>query len=56
MALMIGAGYRGGNSLEVLKKYFSRIEHIGVVLLVAALSIYLFYRYLKPKTNKVNHE
>jgi membrane protein DedA with SNARE-associated domain len=56
MALMVGAGYMGGNSLEVLKKDLSKIEHVGIMILVAVLIIFLFYRYLKPKTNKVNHE
>jgi membrane protein DedA with SNARE-associated domain len=56
MALMIGAGYIGGNSLKVLRKDLSRIEHWGIVLLIAALIVYLFYRHLKIKTGKADHE
>jgi membrane protein DedA with SNARE-associated domain len=56
MALMIGAGYMGGNSLKVLRKDLSRIEHWGIVLLITALIVYLFYRHLKIKIGKANHE
>lgn len=52
IALMTGAGYLGGNSLEVLKRDVSRIEHIGIVILVAALVVYLFYRYFKLKDKR----
>lgn len=48
MALMIGAGYLGGNSLLALKKDISRIEHIAVLVIVFLLVIYLF-RYGKNK-------
>jgi membrane-associated protein len=52
MGLMIGAGYMGGKSLEILKRDFSRIEHVGVILLVSALIVYLFYGYFKPKKKR----
>ena len=48
MALMIGAGYLGGNSLQALKKDISRIEHIAVLVIVLLLVVYLF-RYGKNK-------
>jgi len=48
MALMIGAGYLGGNSLQALKKDISRIEHIAVLVIVLLLVVYLF-RYRKNK-------
>ena len=48
MALMIGAGYLGGNSLQALKKDISKIEHIAVLVIVLLLVVYLF-RYGKNK-------
>lgn len=53
IALMVGAGYLGGNSLGVLKRDLSRIEHIGILLLVTALIVYLLFRYFKSRTNGV---
>ena len=53
IALMAGAGYLGGNSLGVLKRDLSRIEHIGILLLVTALIVYLLFRYFKSRTNGV---
>lgn len=52
IALMTGAGYLGGNSLEVLRRDLSKIEHVGILLLVAALVVYLFYRYFKLKNKR----
>lgn len=52
MIIMIGAGYLGGNSLEVLKRDLSRIEHLAIVLLVGALVIYLFYKYFNPRIKR----
>ncbi|MBI5057420.1 MAG: DedA family protein [Nitrospirae bacterium] len=52
MALMIGAGYMGGNSLDVLKKDISRIEHIVIMLAIVLLVGYLFYRFFKQGNNK----
>ena len=56
MTLMIGAGYLGGNSLKVLRRDLSRVEHWGIVLLIATLMIFLSYRYFKPKTGRAAHE
>ena len=47
MTLMIGAGYLGGNSLEIVKKDIHRIEHAAIVLFTIALAVYLIYRYVK---------
>lgn len=49
IAIMAGAGYAGGNSLQVIKKDISRIEHVAVLVLIILLVVYLFVRYLKPK-------
>ncbi len=47
MTLMIGAGYMGGNSLEIITKNLHRAEHAAVVLLTISLAVYLTYRYVK---------
>ncbi|OGW57978.1 MAG: hypothetical protein A2Z09_01140 [Nitrospirae bacterium RBG_16_43_8] len=52
IALMVGAGYKGVNSLQVIqviKRDMTRIEHIGILLAVIILAVYLLYRHLKPK-------
>lgn len=48
MAIMVGAGYIGGNSLQILKRDLSRIEHIAIVLIIALLASYLLFRYFNP--------
>ena len=52
MAIMIGAGYVGGNSLQVLRKDISRIEHAAIFLAILVLFGYLLFRYMKPVRNK----
>ncbi len=47
MTLMTGAGYIGGNSLEIVKKNVTQIGHVAVVLLTTALAVYLLYRYFR---------
>jgi membrane protein DedA with SNARE-associated domain len=49
IVIMVGAGYLGGNSLNALRKDISRVEHLGILILVAALAVYLIFRYLKPR-------
>ncbi len=52
LALMIGIGYAGGNSLQALQKDISRIEHIAVVLGLTGLAIYLLMRYFRQRREK----
>ena len=52
IALWAGMGYIGGNSIEVIKKDITRIEHIGILFVIILLSIYLLYRYFKSRKNK----
>jgi membrane protein DedA with SNARE-associated domain len=47
MTLMVGAGYVGGNSLEIIKKDISRVGNAAVVLLTTALAVYLLFRYFR---------
>lgn len=52
IALMVGAGYVGGNSLQVIKRDITRIEHIGILLAVIILAVYLLFRYFKSMRSK----
>jgi len=49
IALWGGIGYLGGNSLQVLKKDVTRIEHIAIVVLVLLLACGIFFWYFKNK-------
>ena len=49
IALWGGIGYLGGNSLQVLKKDVTSIEHIAVVVLVILLACGIFFWYFKNK-------
>lgn len=49
---MVTIGYIGGNSLQVLKKDITRIEHLGILLVVMILVVYLFFRYFKFRFRK----
>lgn len=51
MAVMIGAGYIGGNSLEIIKRDITRIEHIAMFGTVVFFAIYMTYRYFKDRNN-----
>jgi membrane protein DedA with SNARE-associated domain len=52
IAIMVGAGYMGGHSLQVIKRDITRIEHIGILLAVILLAIYLIYRYAKSRRSE----
>lgn len=52
IAIMVGAGYVGGNSLEIIKKDITRIEHIGILVIITLLVIYLLFRYVKFSKDK----
>jgi len=47
IALMVGAGYAGGHSLQIIKRDITRIEHIGILLAVIMLAMYMIFRYFK---------
>ena len=47
MAFMVGAGYMGGNSLQIIKKDITRVEHLAIFLAVTFLALYLLYRYVR---------
>jgi len=47
--LMAGAGYMGGQSLEIIKNDITRVKHVAIFILVIALAIYLLFRYFKAR-------
>jgi membrane protein DedA with SNARE-associated domain len=50
IAIMVGAGYAGGYSLEIIKKHVSRIEYLsGIILAVLVAVIYAIYRFVKMR-------
>ncbi|MGE5239173.1 MAG: DedA family protein [Chloroflexota bacterium] len=49
IGLMVGAGYLGGNSLEVIQKDVERVGHVGVVAAVAALAAFVIVRHFRAR-------
>jgi len=47
IAFMVGAGYMGGNSLQIIKKDITRIEHVVIFLAVAFLALFFLFRYIR---------
>lgn len=52
IAIMVGAGYAGGHSLQVIKRDITRIEHIGIFLAVILLAVYMIFRYVRSGRNE----
>ena len=52
VTVMIGIGYVGGNSLEVIMKDVSRVEHVAVVAVLGAVTVFLLIRYFRRKGRK----
>jgi membrane protein DedA with SNARE-associated domain len=49
IAFMGGIGYWGGNSVQILKKNLTRIEHIAILALMITLVGWFIFRYFKNK-------
>ena len=49
MLIMIGAGYMGGNSLQIIKRDITRIEHWGILLIIILFAIYLLINFFKSR-------
>jgi membrane protein DedA with SNARE-associated domain len=47
IALMGGIGYAGGNSIQILRKDLTRIEHIAIVVLMILFAGWLVFKYFK---------
>jgi membrane protein DedA with SNARE-associated domain len=49
ITLMVGIGFLGGNSIQILQKDVKRIEYIGILILVILLTGWIVYKYFKTK-------
>jgi membrane protein DedA with SNARE-associated domain len=47
IAFMGGIGYWGGNSVQILKKDLTRIEHIAIVVLMILIVGWIVFKYFK---------
>lgn len=47
IAFMVGVGYLGGNSLQILRKDITRVEHVAIFLAVALLALFFVFRYFR---------
>jgi len=47
MLFMVGAGYIGGNSLQIVKKDITDIEHMAILFVIVLAAIYLLYRHIR---------
>ena len=49
MTLMVGIGFLGGNSIQILQKDLKRIEHIGILILAILFTGWMIYNHFKNK-------
>jgi len=49
MTLMVGIGFLGSNSIEILQKDLKRIEHIGILILVILFTGWMIYRFFRNR-------
>jgi membrane protein DedA with SNARE-associated domain len=57
--IWVGIGYISGNSLDIIKKDITRVEHMAILLITLLLIIFLFYKRFKPHVlnpKKINSE
>lgn len=50
--LMVGAGYAGGNSFQVIKKDITKVEHIAILLIISLIVIFIFYKFYRYRHDK----
>jgi len=49
MSLMVGIGYGGGSSLQVLRENIVRIEYLALLGVCIVVTCYLLYKYFKSR-------
>lgn len=49
LSVMVGIGFAGGNSLDVVRKDLTRTEHLAVVLAAAGAAFLLLRRYVRSR-------
>jgi membrane protein DedA with SNARE-associated domain len=45
ITLMVGIGFLGGNSIQILQKDVKRVEHVGILILAILLTGWVIYKY-----------
>ncbi len=56
IAIMVGIGYFGGNSIEALKKDVSRIEHYAILAFILLLCAWFVFRSFRNRHKQVPNE
>ena len=49
VAALVFVGYKGGESINVLKRDITRVEHIVAVIAIAGFIAYLFYKHFQTR-------
>jgi membrane protein DedA with SNARE-associated domain len=49
ITLMVGIGFWGGNSIQILQKDVKGIEHVGIIIFAILLAAWIIYRYFKNR-------
>jgi len=49
VTLMVGIGFWGGSSIQILQKDAKRIEYIGILILAILLTGWIVYKYFKNR-------
>lgn len=53
MTVMMGAGYAGGNSINILRKGIVKLEHIVILLMVTLIPVFIIHSYLSNRNMKI---
>ncbi len=48
IAIWVSIGYISGNSLDIIRRDITRIEHMAILLVTILLTIFLIFKRLKP--------
>ena len=49
MTLMVGIGFLGGNSFQILQEDLKKIEHIGILVLAILFTGWIIYKYFRKR-------
>jgi membrane protein DedA with SNARE-associated domain len=52
VAVMVFVGYKGGESINKLRRGITHVEHIVAVVAVAGFIVYLFYKYFQSRPGR----
>ncbi|HUL21703.1 MAG TPA: DedA family protein [Thermodesulfobacteriota bacterium] len=52
ITLMVGIGFLGGNSIQILQKDVKRVEHVGILILAILLTGWVLYKYFRNRKKR----